>query len=443
MDELDFDNMTDEQVEAILNDIQHGKYNDATTATSSGSDSVDDDENQDDEDESESNVGSDSDDYEDTEDQDSDESNSETNDQIDGEDQDTEEDKEDEDSENTPVDQDDETKGEVDNSTDTQDADSGAANVGIDAAEYERYKKFYDTIANAEFNANGKKVKGFKDPDKIIQAQQMAYGFSDKMASFKQYRPFMATLKDRGMLEDPAKFNFVMDLLDGDPEALKKHLQTLKVDPLDLDMESVSYSGRNHITSNEALILEDTIEQAKNYGVEDKLRATIGKTWDQESFNEFLTVPEVRRDLLDHMATGAFDLVQDRIAEMKTLDVSGAFTSMKATDQYRQAVQSLTADAQRMQQTNSVAPVTKEATAKTVAPKPTVDSKKAELDAQAKQEAEYKRNLEEKNRLAEEARKKAASVSKKKASTTKVEKFDPLALEGQELDDFVTSLIRS
>lgn len=440
MDELDFDNMTDEQVEQILNDIQHGKYNDASSASGSESSNADEEEFNADADENEDDAD---DNDEDTEDQESDESDAETNDEDDGADQDTDEDEEDEDSENAPVDQDTDEKDADSNGDAAENDGSSAEQSGIDAAEYDRYKKFYETIANAEFNANGKRVKGFTDPEKIIQAQQMAYGFSDKMASFKQYRPFMKTLQERGMLEDPNKFNFVMDLLDGDPEALKAHLKTLNVDPLDLDMEQVQYSGKNHVASQAEIILEDTLEQARNYGVEDKLRATIGQSWDAESFNEFLTVPEVRRDLLDHMATGAFDLVQERIAEMKTLDVGGTFTALKATDQYRQAVQSLTADANRQQQeTQAKAPVqNKEATQ--VAPRPTAD-KSAELAAaKAKQEAEYKRNLETKNRLAEEARKKAASVSKKKVSSTKQEKFDPLALEGKELDDFVMSLIRS
>lgn len=434
MEDLDFDNMTDEQVEQVLNDIQAGKYNNASDESEDASD--------DDVDAVEDNSDID----EDTEGEESESDDTETNDEGDGSDQDTEDSDEDEGSENTPVGQDDEGNETDTNVSDDSGADQNAASTGIDVAEYERYKKFYDTIANAEFNANGKKVKGFTDPNKIIQAQQMAYGFSDKMASFKQYRPYMASLKERGMLEDPSKFNFVMDLLDGDPEALKKHLQTLKVDPLDLDMENVAYSGaKNHLVSREELVLEDALEQAKQYGAEDKLRTALAKEWDAESFNEFLTVPEVRRDLLEHMATGAYDLVQDRIAEMKMLDVSGTFSSMKATDQYRQAVQSLTADAARMNNSgsNGQAPATKEATAQRVATKPTTDSKAAESAAKAKQEAEYKRNLEEKNRKAEEARKKATSVSKKKVSTTETKKFDPLALEGEELDKFVMSLIRS
>jgi len=422
MEELDFDNMTDEQVDEILNGIQTGKYSDV-----GGSNGTE-------EDEDESNDAND----EDTDGSKSDDADTDTNDQIDGDDQDTEDADEDEDQANALVGKDNEGNDDEGAEADTQDADLGTETQAIDAAEYERYKKFYDKLTTAEFVANGKKVKAFTDPDKILQSQQMSYGFGPKMAAIKEYRPFLTTLKEKGFLENPDKFNFAMDLLDGDPEALKKHMQTLNVDPIDLDMDSVSYSGKNHLTSKEALVLEDTIEIAKNYGVEEKLRATIGKEWDTESFNEFLTVPEVRKDLLDHMATGAFDLVQDRIAEMKTLDISGSFTSMKATDQYRQAVQSLTADAARMNQQE--VSYNKEATTKPAATRPTVN-KDAELAA--KQEAEYKRNLEAKNLKAEEARKKAVSVSKKKASTATQAKFDPLALTGKEFDDYVDSLIRA
>lgn len=421
---MDFDNMTDEQIDEILNGIQSGKYNDSTTSGSNNSE----------EDEELNEVND-----EDTDGSESGDSETETNEQIDGDAEETEEEDEDEDQENSPVEKDNEVNDDKDNSADELDVDPVTEPVAIDAAEYERYKKFYDKLTTAEFTANGKKVKAFTDPDKILQSQQMSYGFGPKMAAIKEYRPFLTTLKERGFLADPEKFNFAMDLLDGDQEALKKHIQTLKVDPIDLDMDSISYSSKNHLTSKEALVLEDTIELAKNYGVEEKLRSTIGKEWDQESFNEFLTVPQVRNDLLEHMATGAFDLVQDRIAEMKTLDLSGSFTSMKATDQYRQAVKALTAEAARINSQQGVQ--TKEAVSKVAAVKPTMN-KDAEL-AKRQQEAEYKRNLESKNLKAEAARKKAVSVSKKKASTAIDAKFDPLALNGKEFDDYVDSLIRS
>lgn len=395
---------------------------------------------------------------EDTEGSKESENDTETNEQDDGSEQDTGADAEDEGSENTPVGQDTDGKDKESEDSASEGDGSAAQTNQIDATDYEKYKKFYEEIANAEFVANGKKVKGFTDPAKIIQSQQMAYGFSEKMASFKQYRPFMQALKDNGMLEDTAKFNFAMDLLKGDKEALKQHLKSLEVDPLDLDMDQISYVGKNHTTSSEALVLEDTLEQARNYGVEDKLRNVIGKEWDNESFNEFLTIPEVRNDLLNHMVNGQFDLVQSRIAEMKVLDTSGRFSEMKSTDQYREAVKSLTAEAKRIeieQQRIAMLEASNKPSAGAVDNSAIVSPTKSNVKeadlaaaeaakkaAAAKEEAEYKRKLEEKKR-ADEARRAAASVSGKKSGASKKETFDPMALEGEELDAFVNSLIRS
>lgn len=469
--ELDFDNMTPDEIEAVLRDIDAGKYSEPRGSEYAEND-VEDDEDEDEVDDANNNVEDDedengftdedvqaalngelkvnSDSKEDTEGEDPEGDDEGTNDKGDGSGQDNSTATEGEGSENTPVGQDNEGQGANEKDSATE-GDGASSQTTIDAAEFDRYKKFYEQVANAEFVANGKKVKGFSDPAKIIQSQQMAYGFSEKMASFKQYRPYMQALKENGMLEDSAKFNFAMDLLKGDKEALKQHLKSLEVDPLDLDMESITYTGQNHIASNEALVLEDTLEQARNFGVEDKLRNVIGKQWDAESFNEFLTVPEVRKDLLSHMVNGQFDLVQDRIAEMKVLDSTGTFGALKATDQYRQAVQSLTADAKRIEAENarynnvqgSAQQAVTQAEGQQTSARPTANQE-AELAAKqkAQQEAEYQRKLAEKNRQAEEARKRAASVSKKKVGSSKKEEFDPLKLEGNDFDAFVDGLIR-
>jgi len=92
---------------------------------------------------------------------------------------------------------------------------------------------FYDKVAGAKFKANGKEVEGFKDPEKLIQAQQLAYNYSAKMAGFKQYRPFMQPLKERGLLENPEKFDMIMDIVDGNTDALKKYIQDSGIDPLE------------------------------------------------------------------------------------------------------------------------------------------------------------------------------------------------------------------
>ena len=420
--EINYDDMSYDEVEAILQQIDSGTFEqEDSTATTA-------------DDETETNdLGSDEDNNaEDTDDSDDSQDETDTEDQNDDSDTATGSEGDDEDSANTQETNQDDNGQKADTST-NEDA-SGTETGKIDPAEYTRLKQFYDQIANAEFVANGKKVKGFTDPEKIIRSQQMLHGYSDRMKGFNEYRPFMKALKDNGLLEDESKFNFALSLLKGDKAAIKQHMKTLSIDPVDLELDETAYKPTNYVASKESLILEDTLQVARESGIEDKLRKTIGEQWDNESFQEFVSNPDVRQDLLEHMQSGAFDLVQDKIAEMEVLDTYGTFRNMKSTDKYRQAVQL----------------VNKELAAKRPS-EPERMPHNAQQQAQqnnridaallAKKEAEYKAQVEQKNKEADEARKKAAAISKKKATAVQTKKFDPLSLEGDDLNSFVDGLI--
>lgn len=421
--EIDYDNMSYDEVEAILQQIDSGTFEQGESSA--------------DEDNTSTNEANDlgsneNSNAEDTDDSDDSQEEADTEDQNDDSDTATGSKGDDEDSANTQETNQDDNGQNADTST-NEDA-SGTETGKIDPAEYARLKQFYDQIANAEFVANGKKVKGFTDPEKIIRSQQMLHGYSDRMKGFNEYRPFMKALKDNGLLEDESKFNFALSLLKGDKAAIKQHMKTLSIDPVDLELDETAYKPTNYVASKESLILEDTLQVARESGIEDKLRKTIGEQWDNESFQEFVSNPDVRQDLLEHMQSGAFDLVQDKIAEMEVLDTYGTFRNMKSTDKYRQAVQL----------------VNKELAAKRPS-EPERMPHNAQQQAQqnnridaallAKKEAEYKAQVEQKNKEADEARKKAAAISKKKATTVQTKKFDPLSLEGDDLNSFVDGLI--
>ena len=421
--ETDYDNMSYDEVEAILQQIDSGTFE-------QGESSADEDNTSTDE---TNDLGSnENSNAEDTDDSDDSQEETDTEDQDDDSDTATGSEGDDDDSANTQETNQDDNGQNADTST-NKDA-SGTETGKIDPAEYARLKQFYDQIANAEFVANGKKVKGFTDPEKIIRSQQMLHGYSDRMKGFNEYRPFMKALKDNGLLEDESKFNFALSLLKGDKAAIKQHMKTLSIDPIDLELDETAYKPTNYVASKESLILEDTLQVARESGIEDKLRKTIGEQWDNESFQEFVSNPDVRQDLLEHMQSGAFDLVQDKIAEMEVLDTYGTFRNMKSTDKYRQAVQL----------------VNKELAAKRPS-EPEKMPHNAQQQAQqnnridaallAKKEAEYKAQVEQKNKEADEARKKAAAISKKKATTVQTKKFDPLSLEGDDLNSFVDGLI--
>lgn len=421
--EINYDDMSYDEVEAILQQIDSGTFEQGESSTDEDNTSTDETND----------LGSnENSNAEDTDDSDDSQEETDTEYQDDDSDTATGSEGDDDDSANTQETNQDDNGQNADTST-NEDA-SGTETGKIDPAEYARLKQFYDQIANAEFVANGKKVKGFTDPEKIIRSQQMLHGYSDRMKGFNEYRPFMKALKDNGLLEDESKFNFALSLLKGDKAAIKQHMKTLSIDPVDLELDETAYKPTNYVASKESLILEDTLQVARESGIEDKLRKTIGEQWDNESFQEFVSNPDVRQDLLEHMQSGAFDLVQDKIAEMEVLDTYGTFRNMKSTDKYRQAVQLVNKElaAKRPSEPERM-PYNAQQQAQ--------QNNRIDAALLAKKEAEYKAQVEQKNKEADEARKKAAAISKKKATTVQTKKFDPLSLEGDDLSSFVDGLI--
>ena len=435
--EIDYDNMTDDQIDDILSQIDSGTF---------GSD----DENQDGAntnlDENNENQSEDGDEnlnnrnLEDTEGDNDEDENSDTNQLNDGLTNDTENKSSEGDSENSQVEQ---SNGNVEGNADTSNPEDakGAETGKIDPAEYERLKKFYDEIANAEFIANGKKVKGFTDPSKIIRSQQMLHDYSNKMRGINEYKPYLKALKEKGIIGDEEKFNFAMSLLDGDKATIKKHMEALKIDLVDLELDEDSkYVPKNYIPSKQSMVLDEAMEIASNIGVDSKLRSVIAKDWDDDSFSEFLNNPSVRNDLLTHMQDGTYEIVQNKINELEMLDMNGSYRGLKSTDKYRAAIAEINRE-------NQSRPVNPSAYQNQYANQQQnngsyIDAERARLADLAAKEAEYKAMAEKKLRD-DEARKKAAMITKKKTTTVTQKKFDPLELEGDALDEFVNELISS
>ena len=447
--EIDYDNMSDEQIDEILSQIDSGTFensepengndfNQNEDGNNSNSNSFNEEEEEEDETQNRN--------LEDTENGQSEDGDADTNANNDDLKQDTASGSNGENSENSQV--------ENSNTNANQNADTanpedakGSETGKIDPAEYEKLKKFYDEIANAEFVANGKKVKGFTDPSKIIRSQQMLHDYSNKMRGINEYKPYLKTLKDKGIIGNEEKFNFAMSLLDGDKATIKKHLESLKIDPVDLELDddaNAQYSPRNYMPSKESLVLDEAMDIARSSGVEDKLRTVIAKEWDEESFGEFLRDPRVRNDLITHMQDGSFDTIQNKMTEMEMLDLTGSFMGLKSTDKYRAAIAEINREIQYQYNRQSVNPSIPQQEqyyrSAPVGQNQYQPNAEAERLALAAKEAEYKAMAEKKLRD-DEARKRAAMITKKKSVTVTQKKFDPLALEGDDLDNFVNELI--
>ena len=381
---------------------------------------------------------------------------SETNDDDDDQNQETDTgDSDENENENDGNSQEEDNDESENNDDDTKDesGDSNQETSKFDPEEFEKLKSFYEKVTG-EFKANGKTIKGFSDPDKIIQGLQKAIGFEEKNAVINKHRKFLTPLKEKGFLDNPEKFNLAMSIMDGDKEAIKEHLKSLDINPvLDLDLEEIKYQQKEHRASDGKVILDDVFETAEQYGIKDKLSDVLAKELDDGSFSDFIRFPKLREDLLTHIQDGTYDLVKERMDQLRLVDISGEYKSAKVVDQYRFALEQLSNEyaQNNMQKQNTATTKVEDDTKALIKNRAdNIMSQAVVLDDATKnkileeEKAKYAEEVRKKIQ-ADEARKAAASVSKTKktvTSTKKKEEFDPLALTGDEFKSYFETLMR-
>ena len=370
---------------------------------------------------------------------------SETNDMIDGEGQEND-DKVDgiadgKEPDNTLVDSDKKDDVETKDQGDGSDPDNAELNY---KEEYEKllneskvYKDYYDTVTS-EFTANGVKVKGFTDPKKVIQAQQALYGLEDKFSALKKYREFHSPLEKRGMVKDRAKFDLAMNIMDGDKEAIKAHMKALNINPIDLDLDEVAYNRIPTTSSEIELNLDDVLSVSKSVGIKDQVEQVLYKDWDQDSVIDLLSTEGSRKTFIEHMTpdengNSIFKAVQAKAKEMSIIDNGTGFRDLSSIEKYNIALRELEVEhARQNAPTRAHTDVLKDTLSKAEA----AEAKRI-AEAETRAIEKYKAELERKNKEADDARKKAASVSQSKVAPKKdKEKPNPMKLEGESFMEY-------
>ena len=388
-----------------------------------------------------------------------DDDETDTTDPIDGEDEETEDDDidedEDETEENTLVDDDNgeepeavaaEANTETDNEDNTAATDDDSEQKEDEVnyqtkyeellAQSEQARNFYER-ATSEFTANGKRVKGFTDPEKVIQSQQMAAGLEQKMSVFKKHKPFFRGLQENGMIDDPAKFDLAMNMMT-DKEAFKQHAKNQGWDLLDMDMDEVKYEPKQHTASPIEMALDDVMDNAARAGVKSKMEQALAEEWDNGSVVKLLENPQDSAILVAHMENGIYDAVQERISEKARVDVNGIFTGRTKYDQYMVASQELEHEYQTMIQREQSK---KQQTTKAPAAEVQDDTAKIEAEKlkieEGRKAAEYKKSVAQKEQEAKLAREKASRASKPKNKPRRSnKKVDKMSLTGSDFQNY-------
>lgn len=179
------------------------------------------------------------------------------------------------------------------------------------------YKDFYDRLM-APLRASGKTVQ-LKSVDEALELIKKGFDYTRKTQEIAPDRKFLAMLEKNG-LKDEAKLNFLIDLSNKNPEAIKKLISEAGIDPLDIDTAvPVNYTPGNHAITDTEINFRDVVTELNSAPEGQEVITKVFKGWDQASQGHLWKQPEALHVLAKQKAAGIFDLVEAEVERRMTL----------------------------------------------------------------------------------------------------------------------------
>jgi len=197
-------------------------------------------------------------------------------------------------------------------------------------ARYGALKAEHDRVMGS-FKASGRTVK-VESPDDARRLMQMGYDYTNKMREMKPHLRLLKTLEHNNLLE-PEKINFAIDLMKGNPEAVKKFLKDREIDPIDLDLEDGTvYKPTDHRPSEEQLALDEVLDSIRDKESFPRTANVITKEWDTVSQQVLMGNPQIIAIISDHMEKGFYDQIAGKLQYERSL---GRLAGLSDLDAYK------------------------------------------------------------------------------------------------------------
>jgi hypothetical protein len=238
------------------------------------------------------------------------------------------------------------------------------------------YKAIYEQLFGKPIRAAGQDIT-LHTPEEVISLVQKGVGFHSKLNRIHNELKYVEMLRNNGLL-DEQKLSHLIDVQAGKPGAIKKLLDSVKVDPLTLDSaEASTYAPSDHRVTDEQVKFQSVVSDlsATEHG---RKLLTDANGWDQATKAEIYRSPEVLSVLADQKEMGRYDLI---VAELNRAKILG---NLPAGESF---LQSYTRVGQQMMQAgafNPKAPTPTPVAQKTVVPTPPANSKQAASAAPTK-----------------------------------------------------------
>ncbi len=176
------------------------------------------------------------------------------------------------------------------------------------------YKGVYERLFGKPIRAAGKDVT-IKDVDEAVSLMQKGIGFHSKMNRVQGDVAIAETLRQAGI--DQPTLNLLIDAQKGKPGAIKKLLDSAKLDPLTLDSaEASTYAPSDHRVTEAQVqfnsVVSDLTETNHGTAVLQDARG-----WDQKSKAEIFNTPAVLTELANQKESGRYDKIVGAIEQEK------------------------------------------------------------------------------------------------------------------------------
>jgi hypothetical protein len=199
---------------------------------------------------------------------------------------------------------------------DTKAAAEGEAEGGEAVVEPD-YKAVYEKLFGKPIRAAGQDIT-LHDPDEAISLIQKGVGFHTKMNRLHGDLKYVEMLRNNGLL-DEQKLSLLIDAQAGKPGAIKKLLDSAKVDPLSLDSaEASTYAPSDHRVSDEQVQFQSVVN---DLSTNDTGKAILidAQGWDQTSKAEIYRSPGVLSLLAEQKDMGRYDLIVAEVNRARLL----------------------------------------------------------------------------------------------------------------------------
>ena len=172
----------------------------------------------------------------------------------------------------------------------------------------------------APFRANGTEIQ-VKTAADVRSLMQMGANFTKKMQEIAPYRKALVTLENNKLL-DADKINFLVDLYNKKPEAIKQLLKDSELSAYDLDLDdedAPQYVPEDHSPSDQELALRETLETLRTLPGGESTIIDVTKTWDTESKNVLWDNPGLLSTIHSQKQNGIYDTITREIERRQVL----------------------------------------------------------------------------------------------------------------------------